>query len=364
MPGNFLGQGTYGQVFERDGKAVKTFSDFSSLAQEYSALRYLQSCPYVVNVGRASASRKTIEMELYDCSLDKWLANSKYEKSRDKIDKIVHDLICALDCLYSRGLVHGDLKPGNVLVRLEPFGAVLGDCGFTSVHKYAKIHRTAPGYCDRNLVNDGLHDMYSLAVILFELAGKNVLRKSYSVMRHKMAELREGEIKRALNIIIPSNHWDNERSCVNPCELKSMMYNLSPSSQWSNPYRIDNVMIAKYKKEYNAVKSKLDSICKEISIPRPVYVCYALVHYMKRHPSHHQYALMFLYAICYLSGCLFYAKGKEMSKLTHYLESQMGKSIDHLYHFTGCLMGSYSTMCILLQSSVDVKTSMAASVMA
>ena len=45
----FLGQGSYGKVMLKDGCAVKKFKKLSHLIQEFTALKYLQDCKYVVH---------------------------------------------------------------------------------------------------------------------------------------------------------------------------------------------------------------------------------------------------------------------------------------------------------------------------
>lgn len=169
----FLGQGSYGQVTTRYGKAVKQFTKLSHVIQEYTALRYLSDCKYVVNVKGVDFAKLEITMELYDYSLRNWIEEMRDKGGPCKEDKmkIIHDILMGLIELHDRSLAHGDLKPGNILVRKSPLKAVLGDCGFVSIAKYAKVDRTAAIYRDPVISHDHYHDMFSFGICLLELIG-------------------------------------------------------------------------------------------------------------------------------------------------------------------------------------------------
>lgn len=183
-----LGKGSYGEVTIRDGKAVKKFVKWRHLIQEYTALKYLEDCDYIVKTKGVDFENLELYMELYDCSLRGWLGENVTERKRDeeKILYIIRCILMGLVELHDRGLAHGDLKPGNVLVRKSPIKAVLGDCGFVSVSKYAKVERTALTYRDPIIDKDLSHDMYSFGMCLLEMVGEIRLNrppKSYDELQ-------------------------------------------------------------------------------------------------------------------------------------------------------------------------------------
>jgi len=168
-----IGKGSYGKVESRDNKAVKTFSKLSHLLQECIALKYLDDCEFIVHSKGVNFANLELNMELYDCSLRVWLDQGPQgitgpRPSLPQILKILKDVLMGLIELHDRSLAHGDLKPSNILIRKSPLGAVLGDCGFVSIAKYAKVDRTAPIYRDPVISHDTSHDMYSFGILFLE----------------------------------------------------------------------------------------------------------------------------------------------------------------------------------------------------
>lgn len=170
---DIIGKGSYGEVTIREGKAVKKFSKLSHLIQEYTALKYLTDCQYIVKSTGVNFAKLELYMDLYDCSLRNWLEDNEKNPRMDRQDlmKLTHDIIYGLIELHDRCLSHADLKPGNILIRKHPLGAVLGDCGFVSIAKYAKVDRTAAIYRDINIEFTQKHDIFSLGICLLEIHG-------------------------------------------------------------------------------------------------------------------------------------------------------------------------------------------------
>lgn len=199
-----LGRGSYGEVSVRDGKAVKKFSKRRHLIQEFTALKYLEDCNYVVHSKGVDFENLELYMELYDCSLRKWLEDNEEERSNKLI--IIRDILLGLVELHDRELAHGDLKPGNVLIRKTPLKAVLGDCGFVSVAKYAKVEKTAPTYRDPNVGHDSGHDMYSFGMCLLEMVGEVRLNrppKSYEELQILIAnKIKDKKHKKILSCLL------------------------------------------------------------------------------------------------------------------------------------------------------------------
>lgn len=168
-----LGKGSYGEVTVRDGKAVKKFSKLAHLIQEYMALNYVADCNYIVHAQGVNYAHLELHMDLYDGSLRKWLEDQRARggPSREDVMRILHSILMGLVELHDRNLAHGDIKPGNILVRGRDLKVVLGDCGFVSVVKYAKVERTAAIYREKDVTNSWTHDMFSFGICFLEIVG-------------------------------------------------------------------------------------------------------------------------------------------------------------------------------------------------
>ncbi len=176
-PGEILlGKGGSGFVVSRDGEAVKGFYKLSHLVQEYTALRYLKGCKHVVQVKRFVNNE--MYMVLYDGSLRRWLGriDDPFVSRNEDTMIIIHSILMGLIELHDRNLVHGDIRPCNILVSENPLHVVIGDCGFLSIAKYAKLERKAAN-SEPVMKHDSHHDMYSLGIILFEIVGNLRMRK-------------------------------------------------------------------------------------------------------------------------------------------------------------------------------------------
>lgn len=164
-----LGRGAYGSVVKEGNKAVKSFKKMSHLVQEWIAGYYLRDCPYTVSPSSFDLNKLTLTMDLFDTSLRKFIESGEMTETDKKL--IIRDILLGLNYIHQLGLVHGDLKPGNILVKRYPFKVVLGDLGFVSLRPFAKVERTAATYRDKEPRHSPDHDMYSLGIIMLELHG-------------------------------------------------------------------------------------------------------------------------------------------------------------------------------------------------
>ncbi len=221
-----LGKGSYGQVVIKNGRAVKKFSKIQHLIQEYAALKYLDDCEHVVSCEDVDFENLELHMTLYDCGLDSWLEQNRENKTKDDIKIIIHDILIGLIELHDRGLTHGDLKPGNILVNKNPLRVVLGDCGFVSISKYAKVRRTAPIYRDPVIQNDQSHDLFSLGICMLEIVGniRIVNQRKYKRMKKYLDEKLEiGDITENEYRSITINLYDQLHEIID-CNINDEQY--------------------------------------------------------------------------------------------------------------------------------------------
>jgi serine/threonine protein kinase len=201
----FLGQGSYGKVIAKNGKAVKTFKKMNHLIQEYLAGRYLYDCPNVVSVNNFDLDNLEMEMKLYSGNLREWMSgNHNFDTKMDVCRQILTGLIY----IHQRGLVHGDLKPGNIMMD-EKNRVYIGDLGFVSLAPFSKVERTASVYRDINISHGPEHDMFSLGVIMIELFGDLKIRKQSSYKElHKLCrkKIKNNKVKDVILNLTSESH--------------------------------------------------------------------------------------------------------------------------------------------------------------
>lgn len=291
--GTVLGKGAYGSVTARDGVAVKKFSSLRHVIQEYTALRYLEDCRYVVHVKGVDFASLELKMELYDESLRLWIA---HKRDRGDILKVIHDILCGLVELHDRNLAHGDLKLGNVLVRRNPVRAVLGDCGFVSLAKYAKVEHTAQPYRDPVISQEVSHDLFSLGVCLLELLGGVRVGKTMSYSEYqKLAEAVPDNYRKLVARLLQ----EDKSARPSARELLFTIYGEEPG-RWREP------TVAVPKSRFSkSVRDELYQFMKVVAhthkIRRGRRAYYALDAYLSHHDieskHHREYAVAALYIV-------------------------------------------------------------------
>lgn len=251
-----IGQGSYGEVSVRDGVAVKKFNKLAHLVQEFTALQYLRECPHVVAVKGVDFSRLELHMELFDASLRKWLEETREngKVTHAEIMTILKDVLLGLVEMHDRNLAHGDLKPGNILLKRRPLRAVLGDCGFVSLAKYAKVERTAASYRDPIIFHDFQHDMFSFGVCFLELVGEVKINRQASYEELKRVVKDEVQDPRYREIIYSLVHQDRSkrptsRDLLEKLFAVSVMHFRGASSTSPDPNLADKEMVRQSMKD-------------------------------------------------------------------------------------------------------------------
>ena len=314
-----LGSGTYGKVVAQDGKAVKTFAKLSHLVQEYAALKYMNGCSYVVQCKGVNFAKLELQMELYDGSLRKWMQD-KHEVTT----KILHDIIMGLVEVHDRKLAHGDLKPGNILVRKQPLKAVLGDCGFVSIDKYAKVDCTASMYRDPKFMYDAKHDMYSLGIILLEIMSKKGIKEgtNYDELNNISKEriVHDNWRKVILSLVQEDRH---RRPTAR--ELLKVLYKEDPPKWNYTPIKVgvtshrDRVIVNNVtSKMRQEIQSTIKHLTREYDLKRGQKGYGALVSYLEQHNIVHNYSPHVLVSAFIISALFSKNRFKERKLLTTY----------------------------------------------
>lgn len=215
--------------------ALKILSEEFSATPDASALLYsefaLTRCLRHDNVLRlhsfevdTDCQRAFITMELMrGMTLDKLLCECPLGLPWHELRKIVLPLLDALAHTHARGVVHGDMKPSNVMVseegvRLFDFG--LGQALEGVLHGLPQLSRErfnawTPGYAAPELLEGqplaASADLYGVACVIYELAGgKHPFRRLPSTQARD--EHLERELQAPANL--PKHCWPALRSAL------------------------------------------------------------------------------------------------------------------------------------------------------
>lgn len=264
----YLGKGSYGQVVKKNNLAIKKFNKLSHLIQEYTALKYLNNCQYIVEIHSVNWSKLELAMNLYDYNLSQYLKKYSSTMTYDERDEIIKSILLGLIEIHDRNLIHSDLKPANILVNANPFKLVLGDCGFVSIAKYSKATCTTPIYQEPNTYADYAHDIYSFGMCFLKIyydKSPYTFYKNKSLIAPFINTLSNEKHKRLLKSIFLNNRFSRPSAR----EILLYLYDINPSK--SESYLISRYDISEKTKLYietHDIRNKIIHIAKENTINR------------------------------------------------------------------------------------------------
>ncbi|HVU12659.1 MAG TPA: serine/threonine-protein kinase [Phototrophicaceae bacterium] len=161
---------TFKERFEREAKFIAGFNhpnivqvyDFNEVTRDDTTLYYM-----VMSYLPGKSLREVLEEEA--------IHNRKLP--RERVREIVADLASALGYAHMRGMVHRDVKPGNVILN-EHGRAVLTDFGIARLMQGARLTQDGvstgtPIYMSPEQANgqggDARSDLYSLGIMTYEM---------------------------------------------------------------------------------------------------------------------------------------------------------------------------------------------------
>ncbi len=201
--GGQLGQGAFGKVFRADdtstlnlgAAAVKVLHPSTSPKEReafHEEIRKVVSLRHPNLVAYLDSGEHRDEddqphlylvTEVCQYSLQAYLAREPGRLTADQCERLLADMAAGLGYLHSRGLLHRDLKPGNVLLGGDDWK--LGDFGLsramsaTGHHHHGTVVMGTPRYMSPELFEDGAasaaSDVYAVGVTLHQaLTGRTV----------------------------------------------------------------------------------------------------------------------------------------------------------------------------------------------
>ena len=234
--GDALGQGAVGRVFAAVDKignqrvAVKVLRpelardpvQTERFVKEAKLLQELQHSNIVKGLRVAREGEQiffAMELVAGECLQDVLAERGRLDE--ETALQIVVDVASALDALHDRGLVHRDVKPGNILWSPER-GAVLIDLGFalqqsdqasSSDTTAGTVHYIAPEQARGSGQLDVRADIYALGATLYHLTTGSLPfegRTSEEVLAKQVLESLSGQRIRALQLS-PQLHYFLEK---------------------------------------------------------------------------------------------------------------------------------------------------------
>lgn len=234
--GDELGEGGVGRVFVATDKVDRRRLALKVLRAELAGdpmqaerfvreARLLQELehPHLVKGYRVAREGETIfcAMELLPGRCLQEVLAEHGRLDEEQALQIVLDVASALDVLHARGLVHRDVKPGNVMWSPER-GAVLIDLGFalagsasgeSGATTAGTVHYIAPEQARGSTNLDVRADIYALGATLYHLVTGSLPFEGVDndeVLAKQVLESLSGERIRALQLS-PQVHWFLEK---------------------------------------------------------------------------------------------------------------------------------------------------------
>lgn len=116
-----INEGGFGTIYKtKAGTIIKKFDKTrnkkASFIKEVNFLYLLKGYPHICQIIDCSPKDNTITLKLYAGNLKEFMDMYPLEKRTDFIkDKFVIDILAGLYYINSRGIIHGDIKPHNIL---------------------------------------------------------------------------------------------------------------------------------------------------------------------------------------------------------------------------------------------------------
>lgn len=184
-----IGQGSYAEVFKYFDdyykehfvikRALKNLNDKEILRfkREFEELKKL-NCPYIVKVYSYNEDKNEYIMEYMDLTLEKYISNNNNRLTLTERKNISNQVLQGLKYIHSKNLLHRDICPNNVLLKLydninivkvADFGLVkIPNSTLTSINTEFKGYFNDPqlriiGFNNYSI----LHETYAITLLVY-----------------------------------------------------------------------------------------------------------------------------------------------------------------------------------------------------
>ncbi|MEF9936464.1 MAG: protein kinase family protein [Carnobacterium sp.] len=193
-----IGEGSYAKVFKyyddhykknfvlKKAKKDLTPKELNRFAQEFTLMKSCNS-PYIVEVYAYNEERAEYLMECMDCTLKDYIEKNNTVLSITQRKGVGFQILKAFDYIHARQMLHRDISPSNVLVKIYDDTLIIKICDFGLVKnpdiKMTSLNTEFKGYFnDTALLTEGfstynmLHETFAITRLLyFVLTGRTNL---------------------------------------------------------------------------------------------------------------------------------------------------------------------------------------------
>lgn len=199
-----IGEGSYAKVFKyKDNYYKRTFvlkrakkdlskKELERFKREFEQMKSLNS-PYIVDVFRYNDESNEYIMEYMDCTLDRFMSQNNGKLTFRQRKNIASQVLRAFKYIHSKDLLHRDICPKNVLIKLYDDVRVVkvSDFGLVKItdSELTSLNTDYKGYFnDPELRLEGfntyciLHETYAITrLVVFILTGRTNTSKIKNV---------------------------------------------------------------------------------------------------------------------------------------------------------------------------------------
>ena len=185
-----LGRGGYGIVYAKDGVAVKSLEITDCGIRSLLEVSIMSTYKHEAIVSALSVAiedgKLLIYQEIADCDLKTYIDERGGYRDISNSELLLKHFstICAgIRVLHSANIIHGDLKPRNVLVyssevKLCDFGCSVIACSDGTRSVFGTVNYNAPEVLIQSIIHTA-SDIWSLGCVFYEMITGNTLVPSY-----------------------------------------------------------------------------------------------------------------------------------------------------------------------------------------
>lgn len=300
-----LGKGAYGEVYQKDNRAVKKFDCTKSFISEAMYCKYFYGYTNIVQYIEFNFESREIVYPIYDTDMHKWKNEGQTDKRKMEVLRQVTIGICGI---HESKHVHCDVKPSNILIKEKngKLEVAVADLGLVSVRgERCKSKLCTDFYKEQNVIKTTKHDIYSLAIIfLFTLSHEKLYKcdiSSYESIKNRCSRIRDKKVSKVVQSML---HEDPEtrpsaRDVLN--ELWGVKLSLPIDSR--------KIKVEMYKSSYDLFNSMYDQFVSKYTAHRPKKFRYALVYYLSDNNIDENKYSTYITAVFYIMSLLHSSRG-------------------------------------------------------